>query len=81
MVVAWLCLDVPVGNSLMTLNSRLATAAAAMVHKMINRNRPLVFRPVSPFKIGSKEVAAIAKGFKDSALELSLKLSCLLRVP
>ena len=40
---------------LMTLNKRLATAAAAIVHKIINRSRPRVFRPVSPLKKGSME--------------------------
>lgn len=42
-----------------TLNKRLATAAAAMVHRMISRRRPLVFRPVSPFKKGSKTSTGI----------------------
>lgn len=43
----------------MTLNKRLATAAAAIVHRMINRSRPRVFRPVSPFKKGSNAAAVI----------------------
>lgn len=43
----------------MTLNNRLATAAAAIVHKMISRSRPRVFRPVSPFKNGSMKVVDI----------------------
>lgn len=43
-----------------TLNKRLATAAAAIVHKMINRRRPLVLRPVSPFKKGSKTSTAMS---------------------
>ena len=34
----------------MTENSLLATAAAAMVHRMIRRSKPLVLRPVSPSK-------------------------------
>ena len=42
-----------------TLNKRLATAAAAIVQRMINRRRPLVFRPVSPFKKGSKTSTAM----------------------
>ena len=41
----------------MTLNRRLATAAAAMVHRMIKRRRPRVFRPVSPFRNGSMDEA------------------------
>lgn len=48
-------------NSLMTLNNRLATAAAAIVHKMISLSSPRVFRPVSPFKNGSIKVADILK--------------------
>ena len=36
----------------MTLNRRLATAAAAIVHRMIKRRRPRVLRPVSPVKKG-----------------------------
>lgn len=44
----------------MTLNKRLATAAAAMVQRIINRSRPRVFRPVSPLRKGSIEnVSAI----------------------
>ena len=43
----------------MTLNSRLATAAAAMVKRITNRSRPRVFRPVSPFKKGSTEAGGI----------------------
>ena len=34
----------------MTENNLLATAAAAMVSRMIRRSNPLVFRPVSPSK-------------------------------
>jgi hypothetical protein len=37
----------------MTLNSRLASAAAAMVMRIISRRSPLVFLPVLPFKKGS----------------------------
>ena len=37
----------------MTLKSRLATAAVAMVQSMISRSRPRVLRPVSPFRKGS----------------------------
>lgn len=43
----------------MTLNRRLATAAAAIVQRMISRSRPRVFRPVSPFKKGSMDSIAI----------------------
>lgn len=42
-----------------TLNKRLATAAAAIVQRIINRRRPRVFRPVSPFKKGSKTSTAM----------------------
>ena len=45
---------------LITLNNRLETAAAAIVHRMINRRRPLVFRPVLPLKKGSIEATAMA---------------------
>lgn len=45
----------------MTLNNRLATAAAAIVHNMISLSSPRVFRPVSPFKNGSTKVADILK--------------------
>lgn len=48
-----------------TLNKRLDTAAAAMVHNMINRKRPRVFRPVSPLRKGSIDVDAIAKDQRD----------------
>lgn len=37
-------------SNLMTENSLLATAAAAMVQRMINLSKPLVFLPVSPSK-------------------------------
>lgn len=46
---------------LITLNRRLATAAAAMVQRMINRRRPRVFRLVSPFKKGSISGLAMSK--------------------
>ena len=46
----------------MTLKSRLATAAAAMVKRMTSRSSPRVFLPVSPFKKGSTEVGGIATG-------------------
>ena len=42
-----------------TLNSRLATAAAAMVQRMMMRSMPRVFLPPSPFKKGSKPVVAM----------------------
>lgn len=38
---------------LITLNNRLDTAAAAIVHRMMTRSRPRVFLLVSPFKRGS----------------------------
>ena len=44
----------------MTEKSRLATAAPAIVQRMISRSRPLVFRPESPFKKGSKASIIIA---------------------
>jgi hypothetical protein len=43
----------------MTLNNRLATAAAAMVHRMTIRRRPRVFLPVSPLRKGSIPTEAI----------------------
>jgi hypothetical protein len=42
-----------------TENSRLATAAAAIVQRIINRRRPLVFLPVLPSKEGLVDVAVI----------------------
>lgn len=48
------------GESLrITLNRRLATAAPAIVKRMINRRRPRVLRPVSPFRKGSKAAATM----------------------
>lgn len=47
------------GDSRITLNSRLATAAAAIVNRIIRRRRPLVFRPVSPFRNGSRTAATM----------------------
>ena len=52
----------------MTLNSRLATAAAAIVKRITSRSRPRVFRPVSPLKKGSTEAGGIADGV-DEAVE------------
>lgn len=46
-------------NSLITLNNRLAIAAAAIVHKMMILSRPLVFFPVTALKTGSLEVSAM----------------------
>lgn len=37
----------------MTEKSRLATAAAAIKLKIVNRSKPLVFLPVLPLKKGS----------------------------
>lgn len=45
----------PLENLLITLNNRLATAAAAIVQRIISRRMPRVFRPVSPSKKGSME--------------------------
>jgi len=42
-----------------TENRRLAIAAAAIVHKITNRRRPLVFLPVFPSKRGSTVVAVM----------------------
>ena len=42
-----------------TLNNRLATAAAAIVKRITSRSRPRVFRAVSPFKKGSIEAGGI----------------------
>ena len=47
-----------------TLNSRLATAAAAMVQRIIIRSIPRVFLPPSPFKKGSKPVVAMLNSKK-----------------
>jgi hypothetical protein len=43
----------------MTEKSRLAIAAAAMRHRIVNRRRPLVFLPVIPRKNGSAVVAIV----------------------
>ena len=58
----------------MTLKSRLATAAPAMVHNMIRRRRPLVFRPVSPLKKGSIEAATMVE-IRKTALETAVGVS------
>ena len=42
-----------------TLNSRLAIAAAAIVQRIIIRRRPRVLRPVSPFRKSSNPAATI----------------------
>ncbi len=49
----------------MTLNNRLATAAAAIVNRMTSRSNTRVFRPVSPFRKGSTEEGGIVKGTDD----------------
>ena len=46
------------GHVRITLNRRLAIAAAAIVQSMIKRRRPRVLRPVSPFIKGSIELIA-----------------------
>ena len=43
---------------LMTLKSRLATAAAAIVQRIITRRNPRVVRPLSPFRKGDIELVA-----------------------
>ena len=49
----------------MTLNSRLDTAAAAIVTRMIIRRRPRMFLPELPFRITSTGAPAImARGEK-----------------
>jgi hypothetical protein len=51
-IIAYFNVDVRVIHSWIMLSNRitennlLATAAAAMVHKMTRRSRPLVFRPL-----------------------------------
>jgi hypothetical protein len=52
-------LDSRRGYVRITEKRRLATAAAAIRQRIVNRNRPLVFLPVLPAKKGSGVVAAI----------------------
>ena len=47
------------GNVRMTENKRLATAAAAIKQRMVNRRSPLEFFPVLPTKKGSAVFALI----------------------
>ena len=47
------------GDIRITENSRLATAAAAIKHRIVNRRSPRVFLPVLPLKKGSSVVADI----------------------
>lgn len=54
----------------MTLNRRLATAAAAIVQRMISRSRPRVFRPVSPLKKGSMESVIILNSIRLEVLNI-----------
>jgi hypothetical protein len=49
-------------SNLITLNSRLDTAAAAIVHKMITRSKARVFLPVLPSKKTSVVAPAIMDG-------------------
>ena len=42
-----------------TLNNRLATAAAAMVQRIMMRSMPRVLRPPSPLRKGSNPVVAM----------------------
>lgn len=55
----------------MTLKSRAETAAAAIVHRMIMRSRPLVFLLVVPLNKGSAAVVAAmtAKGVNHRGFE------------
>jgi hypothetical protein len=56
----------------MTLKSRAETAAAAIVHRMIMRSRPLVFLLVVPLNKGSTAVvvaAMTAKGIYHRGFE------------
>jgi hypothetical protein len=68
----------------MTENSLLATAAAALVHRMIRRSRPRVLRPDSPLKKKSAppgdatsaamvEVSLEVGGFSDGRVLVTLK--------
>jgi hypothetical protein len=68
----------------MTEKSLLATAAAAMVHRMIRRSRPRVLRPDSPLKKKSAppgdatsaaivEVSLLEDGFSDGRVLVTLK--------
>jgi hypothetical protein len=61
-------------SNLMTEKSRLATAAAAIVQRMIILNKLLVFLPVLPWRKGSREEAVMAMtsaGFgKDRCISL-----------
>ena len=57
-------LGIPTGLDVrMTLNNRLATAAPAIVQRMMRRKRPRVLRPVSPFRKGSIEVTTMIGSF------------------
>jgi hypothetical protein len=47
-----------------TLNSRLETAAAAIVHRIISRSRPREFGPVTCFMNGSTGADAMIEGGK-----------------
>ena len=59
LLVLWVCrrgmaARSMLGNLRITLNKRLATAAAAMVQRMISLSKLLVLRPESPFRKGVK---------------------------
>ena len=64
-----------------TLNKRLDTAAAAMVQRIINRKRPRVLRPVSPFRKGSMDVDVIPKGQREVKESFTNYPGVLLRLP
>lgn len=57
----------------MTLNNRLAMAAAAIVLRITMRRRPRVFLPVSPFKKGSIPVEAMAASASCNDFDLAMK--------
>jgi hypothetical protein len=68
------------GNVLITLNKRLATAAAAIVHRIISRSSPRVFRPVLPLKRGSMENASAIVYDQGRSMKLVVDLRNPLRI-
>ncbi len=60
------------GNVRITEKRRLATAAAAIKQRMVNRRSPLVFLPVLPLKKGSDIDSAIVGGFKEKLSRMSM---------
>ena len=63
------------GSLRITLNSRLAIAAAAIVQRIIIRRRPRVLRPLLPLRNGSSPAATIidAVGEMDACRQESLR--------